>query len=106
MARAIALLLATILALVAGACGAGASASPTAALPTTASGSLTVTGAWVRAAAAGADSAAYFSIVNGLAADDMLTGLKQALNPGDQVRITPSFQNTGAITVTAEGRAN
>jgi hypothetical protein len=36
----------------------------------------------------------------------MLTGLKQALNVGDKVTITLTFQNAGQVTVNAEVRAN
>ena len=36
----------------------------------------------------------------------MLTGLKAELKAGDQVKLTLTFQNAGAVTVTAEVRAN
>jgi len=152
MKRALALLVVTLVAVSAAACGSG-SASPTA----PAGGPLTVKDAWARAAASGADTAVYLTIVNGRVDADiltgvatdaaqaaaihqtttdssgmtgmqmtpsvtipgggtvmfapggyhiMLTGLKQALNPGDQVRITLAFQNAGVVSVTAEVRAS
>ena len=70
MSRAIALLLAT-LALVAAACGSSSSASPTSAP----GGFLTVKDAWARAAAAGADTAVYFTIINGKVGPDVLVGV-------------------------------
>jgi copper(I)-binding protein len=36
----------------------------------------------------------------------MLTGLKQALNAGDHVQVTLTFQNAGSVNVTAEVRAS
>ncbi len=153
MKRAIALLLTALVALGVSACGAGSTSSPA----TTAGGPLTVTGAWARAAAAGANTAIYFTIVNGRVAADALTGvssdlakmtevhettsdasgmtgmhmvhsvaipgggtvqfapggyhvmlteLNRALNPGDQVTVTLTFQNAGTVTVTAEVRAS
>jgi periplasmic copper chaperone A len=59
-------------ALAAAACGSGSSATSG---PSIAGGQLTVKDAWVRAAPAGADTAAYFTIVNGPVADDMLVGV-------------------------------
>jgi copper(I)-binding protein len=53
------------------ACGAAGSSGS----PAVAGGAISVTGAWVRAAAAGATSAAYLTIVNGTAADDALTAV-------------------------------
>lgn len=149
MTRATALLLSALLALLAvAACGSGSSASPTA----PAGGPLTVKDAWARPAAAGADTAVYFTIVNGKVDADtltgvsttaaqsaslhetmaqgsgmtgmqpvtsvsipgggtvqfapggyhvMLTGLKQALNVGDQVQITLTFTQAGSVPVTA-----
>lgn len=152
MKRAIALLLTALVTLGIAACGAAAGTPGT-----TAGGPLTVTGAWARAAAAGANTAIYFTIVNGRVAADtltgvssdlakmtevhettsdpsgmtgmhmvpsvpvpgggtvqfapggyhvMLTGLNKALNPGDQVTVTLTFQNAGTVTVTAEVRAS
>ncbi len=77
MKRAIALLLLALVALVAAACGSGTStnASPT----TAAGGPLTISGAWVRAAASGADTAMYFTIINGrVAADTLLSAATDA----------------------------
>ena len=150
MSRAAALLLTILVALVAG-CSSG-SASPSAA----AGGFLTIKDGWARPAAAGAETAVYFTIVNGKVDPDtlvgastdaaqsasihqtttdasgmtgmqmtasvaipgggtvtfepggyhvMLTGLKQALNAGDQVKVTLTFENAGVVTVTAEVRA-
>jgi periplasmic copper chaperone A len=72
MTRAIALLaaLGALVALVTVACGATASATPS----SISGGTMTVTGAWVRAAAAGGETAAYFTIVNGTSTDDALDG--------------------------------
>jgi copper(I)-binding protein len=58
-----------LLALIATACGSGPSAPSSG---TTTGGTLEVSGAWVRAAAAGGDSAVYLTIVNGTAASDTL----------------------------------
>jgi len=154
MKRVMALLLLTLVALTAVACGSSsASASPS----TAAGGLLVVRDAWARAAATGGDTAVYFTITNGKVADDallsaatdaaasagvhqtttdasgmtgmqmipsvpipgggtvtfapggyhvMLTGLKAELKPGDQVKVTLTFQNAGVVTVTAEVRAN
>lgn len=72
MKRAALLLLTlSIVALVA-ACG-GSSASAT---PNTAGGPLTVKDGWARPGAAGADTAVYFTIVNGKVAADTLTSAK------------------------------
>jgi hypothetical protein len=71
MSRAIALLLSALLAIVAVACSSSASASPTA----PAGGFLTVKDAWARPAAAGADTAVYFTIVNGKVTADTLAGV-------------------------------
>jgi copper(I)-binding protein len=72
MTRAIALLAALgAIALGAVACGPVATTSPTPA----SGGPLTVTGAWVRAAGAGTESAAYFTIVNSKSAQDELVGV-------------------------------
>jgi copper(I)-binding protein len=152
MTRAIALL-AALVALIAVACGPAATATQTPA----SGGALTVTGAWARAAAAGGETAAYFTIVNGQSAGDalvgvttdvaqsasvhqtsadasgmmgmhpvpslaipgggtvefapggyhvMITNLKTALNAGDRVQLTLTFQNAGVVTVTADVRAN
>jgi copper(I)-binding protein len=146
MTRAAALLLTIFVALVAG-CS-SSSASPTAA----AGGFLTVKGVWTRPAPAGADTAVYFTIVNGKVDPDtlvgastdaaqmasihqtttdasgmtgmqpassvtipgggtvsfapggyhvMLTGLKQELKVGDQVKVTLTFENAGVVTVSA-----
>ncbi len=152
MTRAIALL-AVLVARLVGACGSSAAATGTPA----SGGALTVTGAWARPAAAGGESAAYFTIANPTATADallsvstdvaesasvhqtsmdsggmmgmqpvaslavpaggsvafapggyhvMLTNLKSALKAGDQVHLTLTFQNAGAVTVTADVRAN
>jgi copper(I)-binding protein len=155
MKRAMALLLLTLVALTATACGSGTTtnSSPT----TPAGGPLVIKSAWARAAAAGGDTAVYFTITNGRVAADtllsastdaaqaagihqtttdasgmtgmqmtpsvaipgggtvefapggyhvMLTGLKAELKTGDQVTVTLTFQNAGAVTVKAEVRAN
>jgi periplasmic copper chaperone A len=69
-ARAVALVTSFALALVVAACGSGgASAAPVV------SGELTVSGAWVRAAQAGATSAAYLTLANGQAVHDALLGV-------------------------------
>jgi copper(I)-binding protein len=69
MSRVMALLLIFIVALTAAACGSGSTSPSTV---TAVDGPLVVKDAWVRAAAAGADTAVYFTIVNGTAAPDML----------------------------------
>ena len=69
MKRAMALLLLTLVALTAAACG---SSSASASATTAAGGPLIVKNAWARAAAAGADTAVYFTITNGRVADDAL----------------------------------
>ena len=69
MKRAMALLLLTVVALTAVGCG---SSSASASATTAAGGPLVVRNAWARAAAAGADTAVYFSITNGKVADDAL----------------------------------
>jgi periplasmic copper chaperone A len=76
MKRAMALLLLTLVALTAVACGSStASASAT----TPAGGPLIVRDAWARAAAAGADTAVYFTITNGkVAADALLSAATDA----------------------------
>lgn len=51
-----------------GACGGGG-------LPDPAPGSVEFSNAWVRSAAAGGMSAAYFDVTNGLSVDDALTGV-------------------------------
>jgi periplasmic copper chaperone A len=73
MTRAIALLaaLAALVALLAAACGPAGTAAQTPA----SGGPLTVTGAWARAAAAGGETAVYFTIVNAKSADDALVGV-------------------------------
>ncbi len=154
MSRAIALLLSLSLSLVVAACG-SSSTAPASTAP--AGGQLVVQDAWARAAAAGADTAVYFTIVNRSTAADtllsaatdaaqeagvhqtatdasgmtgmhmvsslaipgggtvqfapggyhvMLSSLKQALNAGDHVTVTLTFQNAGVVTVNAEVRAN
>ena len=153
MKRATALLLTSLVAVVAVACSSGS--SPTAV--STAGGPLTVKDGWARPAPAGADTAVYLTVVNGKVAADtlvgvsttaaqsaamhqtstdasgmtgmqavpsvsiaggatfqfapggyhiMLTGLKQALNVGDQVQVVLTFQNAGTVTLNAEVRAN
>lgn len=152
MKRAALLLLTLSLVALVAACG-SSSASAT---PNTAGGPLTVKDGWARPGAVGADTAVYFTIVNGKVAADtltgaksdageasihqtttdasgmtgmqmtssvaipgggtvqfapggyhvMLTGLKKALNVGDQVQVVLTFQNAGTVTVTAEVRAN
>ena len=69
MSRAIALL-AAIVATVAVGCGPAGSASQSPA----SRGPLTVTGAWARAAAAGGETAAHFTVVNAKSARDTLVG--------------------------------
>ena len=154
MKRVTALLLLTLVALAAAGCSGSAAASATA---DTAGGQLTIKDVWARAAVAGADTAVYFTIVNGRSAADTLTGvtadvaqsaglhqtttdtsgmtgmqmlptvpipgggtvafapggyhvmltsLKKALNAGDSVQLTLTFQNAGTVNVTAEVRAN
>ena len=70
-ARAPVTVLFALLAMMLVACGSGASASP-AAEP---GGSLAVRDAWVRAADQGGLTAAYLTIVNGTATDDVLVGV-------------------------------
>lgn len=70
MTRAIALL-AALVALVVAACGA-ATTSPASG---SAGAAVTVTGAWARAAAAGAETAVYFTLTNPTSSDDTLTGV-------------------------------
>ncbi len=153
MKRTSALLLTTVtlIALVAAACSSSASATPN-----IAGGPLTVKDAWARAGAVGADTAVYFTIVNGKVEADtllsassdagdasihqtstdasgmtgmqmvksvpipggqtvkfepggyhvMVMNLKKALNAGDQVQLTLTFQNAGTVNVTAEVRAS
>jgi periplasmic copper chaperone A len=74
--RRVAIILAALLTVGLAACGSGSTLVPVL-LPvsSTAAGSLTVTGAWVRPAAAGADTAAYFTIVNGAGKADALVGV-------------------------------
>lgn len=69
MARVMTLLLTFVVALTAAACGSGSTSPSTGAA---AGGPLVVKDAWARAAASGADTAVYFTIVNGNAAPDML----------------------------------
>ncbi|MFN8631790.1 MAG: copper chaperone PCu(A)C [Chloroflexota bacterium] len=64
--RATALLLLAAIALAAVACGSSSASA------NTAGGPLTVKSAWARAAASGADTAVYFTIVNGRVAADTL----------------------------------
>jgi periplasmic copper chaperone A len=76
LTRAGALVLALLVSAVA-ACG-GSSAAPSAA-PSAGDGTITITDPWVRAAASGGVSAAYFTIANGQAVDDALTGAASAV---------------------------
>ncbi len=70
--RRVALFLSVVVALALAACGSGSSVSTG---PSNApAGPLTVKDAWVRAAPAGADTAAYFTIVNGKVNADTLVG--------------------------------
>ena len=74
--RRVAILLAALLTLTLAACGSGSTLVPVPLpVPSTTGGSLTITGAWVRTAPAGADTAAYFTIVNGTATPDALVGV-------------------------------
>lgn len=78
--RRLAILFSVLVTLVVAACSTGAAAtgSPSA----SATGTLTVTGAWVRAAAAGKDTAAYFTIENGTSSDDTLVGASTTIAGG------------------------
>jgi copper(I)-binding protein len=77
MKRAMALLLMTLVALVAVACGSGSTTSSSPA--TAAGGPLVIKSAWARAAATGADTAVYFTIINGkVAADTLLSAATDA----------------------------
>jgi copper(I)-binding protein len=76
--RRVATLLVVLLIVIVAACGSGSSATTGAS--GAASGSLTVTGAWVRTAPTGADTAAYFTIVNGTAAADSLVGVSTTIS--------------------------
>jgi periplasmic copper chaperone A len=69
MSRAAAILAFLLVALSVAACGGSVGSGGSGA------GTLVVTGAWVRAAPAGAQSAAYFTIGNGTGADDTLVGV-------------------------------
>jgi hypothetical protein len=76
--RRVALLLSVLLALGLAACGSGSSAS-TGPSNAPAGGPLTVKDAWVRAAPSGADTAAYFTIVNGKVDADTLVGVSASV---------------------------
>jgi copper(I)-binding protein len=77
MKRAMALMLMALVALVAAGCSSG---STTSSSPTTpAGGPLVIKSAWARAAATGADTAVYFTIINGkVAADTLLSAATDA----------------------------
>ena len=102
--RRLAILFAVIPAMVVAACGSGSAATSG---PSIAGGPLplTVRDAWVRAAPAGGDTAAYFTIVNGPAADT-LVGVGSELKVGDQVVLQLSFEHAGVVKVTCEVRAS
>ena len=70
--RRLAILSAVLLSVVVAACGSGSVATS---VPSVAGGPLTVRDAWVRAAPAGGDTAAYFTILNGCQTDDTLVGV-------------------------------
>ncbi len=150
-ARAVAIALSLVLALVAAACG-SSGGTPTQA----AGGFVTIADAWIRAKEAGGTTAAYMTITNGRVADDELVGvsapeitndaslhettsdgsgmtgmqhvdgivipaggtvalepggyhvmlmnLLEGLEPGDQVTLTLTFEQTGPVEITAEVR--
>jgi periplasmic copper chaperone A len=77
--RRVAILLSALFTLTLAACGSGSSAT-TGASGAAPAGTLTVTGAWVRTAPAGADTAAYFTIVNGTATADALVGVSTTVS--------------------------
>ncbi len=92
MSRAMALLLTLIVALSAAACGSGAVSPSTGA----SEGPLVVKDAWVRAAAAGADTAAYFTIVNGQSAPDTL--LSATTDAAQEVGVHETTTDTSGMT--------
>ncbi len=69
-ARAVAILISLVMGMTLAACGSSGSSGTTAP-----GGIITVSGAWVRAAAAGGTSAGYLTIVNGSRTDDALVGV-------------------------------
>jgi copper(I)-binding protein len=87
--RAVAILLTLVLAVVAAACG---SSSTSTGAP--AGGPLTIKQIWVRAAPAGADTAAYFTVVNGKVADDALVGVSSPAGASASIHETKT-DNSG-----------
>ena len=91
--RAVAILLTLVLAVVAAACGSTSTSTggPTGA---PAGGPVTIKQIWVRAAPAGADTAAYFTIVNGKVADDALVGVSSPAGTSASIHETKT-DNSG-----------
>ena len=83
MSRPVALAIAVV-ALLAAACGTGAAPTPTQ------GGFISVSGAWARAADAGAESAAYLTITNGQLQDDTLVGASSPVAASASVHQTTS----------------
>jgi copper(I)-binding protein len=107
--RRVAILLFALLTLTLAACGSGSSAT-TGASGAAPAGLLTVTGAWVRTAPAGADTAAYFTIVNGTATAEALVGVSTTISRSaglHQTTTDPSgmtgMQMTQQVNVPAGG---